>query len=186
MFIALTGLHRVGKSYFIKNIPVKFGFKVVDKKELLERICKSELGVNNWQEWYKEAFNNNPEMIVEKMLSYLSQEEDIILDSVHSNIEWSIIKKYIPNARLVYITALEEDRKERWEKKEISDLKIKDDQRLGFWHSFSEDISCLAADASWSINGSGSMELMEKSFFELIQKLNELEDKKNKVKKLIK
>ena len=44
MLIALTGLHASGKSYFANNIPVKYGFKVYNKKEVVKYICMEETG----------------------------------------------------------------------------------------------------------------------------------------------
>lgn len=185
MIIALTGLHSAGKSYFTQNIPGKYGFKVFSKKKIIEDLCKEETGRDDWNEWHKEEFEKNPEKITLKILSKLPLNDNIILDAVHSNLEWNIIHKYFPDSILTLITTFEVDRKERWNR-EI-DLNEADKKRINFWHSSGVEDICLLTKVSWALNGSAPLEQNELSFLELLNKINELkkEDIKmlNKIKK---
>lgn len=177
MFIALTGLHRAGKSHFLKNVPHKYGFTVLDKKQLLAYICKIETGRDDYAVWYAEEFNRDPYAMVKKMVDYIPTDQNIVLDAVHSNVEWYILKELVPNAKLMLVTALKEDRQERWDRVETEDLDKKDAKRIGFWHSDNPNLPCLLTDVSWTINGSGSIELIDLSFKELVGRMMELEEK---------
>lgn len=166
MLIALTGLHAAGKSFFASNIPHKFGFEVINKKELVEYICKEETGSEDWLTWYRNEFNKDPFKMTYKIISYLPTDKDIILDAVHSYKEWKIIKSINSEAMLVVITTPEEIRSKRWEK----DDNIKDIQRVKYWHSdYNGESGCLLAQASWSFNGAASLKTNEDSFRDLLK-----------------
>lgn len=185
MIIALTGLHSAGKSFFTKQVPEKHGFKVINKKELVAQLCKEEANREDWNDWYREQFNKDPYEMTMKILKALPSEDNIILDSVHSNLEWKIIKEIIPDATLILITAFNKDRKERWNSE--FNIEEKDNQRIEFWHSKNVEDKCLLTQVSWALNGSGTIELSEQNFIELVNylKKNNVEDG-IKIKRLIK
>jgi cytidylate kinase len=177
MLIAITGLHGSGKSYFANNIPIKFGFKVFNKKQIIEYICKKETNREDWDVWYRQEYRKDPYTITAKILSCLKLDEDIILDAVHSLEEWKIIQSIVENAALVVVTTPEYIRMQRREK----DDDIKDIQRIKYWHTNSEDsVECLLTKVSWSFNGGASMRTNEISFKELTDYLRDLEQEKQK------
>ena len=179
MIIALTGLHSAGKSYFTNNIPEKYGFKVYSKKKIIEQMCKEEANRDDWNEWHKEEFEKNPEKITLKILSRLPLGENIVLDSVHSNLEWDIIHNYYPDSILTFMACFESDRQQRW-KREVN-LEELDKKRIGFWHNSNVDNICLLTKVSWAFNGSASLEQNEKSFAELIDYIQKTKEKNKKV-----
>lgn len=176
MLIALTGLHAAGKSYFANNIPTKFGFKVYNKKEIVRYICEEENGGQDSTQWYREQFKNNPYEITKKILSYIDENEDIILDAVHSDLEWNIISSIRIDAEIVAIITPEFIRNKR---REDGDEQ-KDIQRIGHWHNGG---GCLMTKISWSFNGGAPLEINEKMFEEFINyiKKKELAIKENNV-----
>lgn len=162
MLIALTGLHASGKSYFANNIPVKFGFKVYNKKEIVKYICKEKTGREDWNEWYREEFNKNAYNVTNLILSYINLDENIILDAVHSDLEWRIISSIVPNAELIGIITPDFIRQQR---REEGDLE-KDEKRIKYWHNGG---GCLLTNLSWTINGGASLKINEEMFKEFLQ-----------------
>lgn len=162
MLIALTGLHASGKSYFANNIPVKFGFKVYNKKEIVKYICKEKTGREDWNEWYREEFNKNAYNVTNLILSYINLDENIILDAVHSDLEWRIISSIVPNAELIGIITPDFIRQQR---REEGDLE-KDEKRIKYWHNGG---GCLLTNLSWTINGGASLKINEEMFKEFSQ-----------------
>lgn len=165
MLIALTGLHAAGKSHFTHTIPEKFGFSVYNKKEVIVTICQNETGRKDWDVWYRDEFRKDPYLMTSKIISVIPKSENSILDSVHSYNEWQIIKQIREECFLSVVVTPKLIRSLRWEK----DDKIKDLQRIKYWHSvYGEELGCLLAEADWSFNGAASQELNEKGFKELI------------------
>lgn len=162
MLIALTGLHAAGKSYFANNIPVKFGFNVYNKKEIVKYICKEKTGREDWNVWYREEFNKNAYNITNLILSYINLDENIILDAVHSDLEWGIISSIVPNAELIGIITPDFIRQQR---REDGDLE-KDKNRIKYWHNGG---GCLLTNLSWTINGGASLQINEEMFKEFLQ-----------------
>lgn len=169
MLIALTGLHAARKTYFSSNIPPKYGFFVYNKKEIIKFICKESTGRDDWQQWYKEEFNKNAYQVTSKILSYLDLKDKIILDAVHSDLEWKIIKSIAKDAELVQITTPEFIRKQR---REVGDEE-KDKKRIGHWHNGG---GCLLSEVSWTFNGGASLELNEKIFQEFLKYMKNKEN----------
>lgn len=165
MFIAITGLHASGKSYFIHNIPEVYGFEVYDKKDIVKKLCRKETERNDYWEWYKEEYNKNPYDTTYKILSELPFDKNIILDAVHSYKEWKIIKSINKEAIIVLVTTPEMIRATRWEEGD----KEKDKIRIEYWHSdYEGESGCLLTEVSWSFNGAASLETNIASFEELI------------------
>lgn len=162
MLLAITGLHASGKSYFANNIPPKYGFKVYNKKDIVKHICKKETGREDWNEWYKEEFNKNAENMTRKIISYININENIVLDAVHSDLEWSIISNLVPNSELVGIITPELIRKSRQEEGDEE----KDKKRIKYWHNGG---GCLLANLSWCFNGGASIEINERMFEEFLE-----------------
>ena len=161
MFIALTGLHSAGKSYFANNIIAKYGFDICSKKELVHYICNEKTDRRDWAEWYKEEFHKDAYNITKVILSYLDLKQNIVLDAVHSDLEWKIIKSIVPEAELIGIITPEFIRKTR---REEGDLE-KDKKRISYWHNGG---GCLMTELSWTFNGGASLEINEKSFKEFL------------------
>lgn len=161
MFIALTGLHSVGKSYLANSIMSKYGFHIYSKKDVVRFICKERAGREDWDDWYREEFNKDPYKMTKLILSYLDLKKDIILDAVHSDLEWGIIKNEIPNAEIIGIITPEYIRKTRHEEGDVE----KDKLRIGYWHNGG---GCLMTELSWTLNGGASLEINEKSFEEFL------------------
>lgn len=162
MLIALTGLHASGKSYFANNIPVKFGFKIYNKKEIVKYICKESTGREDWAEWYREEFNKNAYNITNMILSNINLDENIILDAVHSDLEWGIISSIVPDAELIGIVTPDFIRQQRREEGDIE----KDKKRIKYWHNGG---GCLMTDLSWTINGGASLQINQEMFKEFLQ-----------------
>lgn len=162
MFIALTGLHSAGKSYFANNIISKYRFEICSKKDLVKYICKEKTGREDWREWYSEEFNKNAANITSVILSYLDLKQNIVLDSVHSDLEWKIIKSIVSEAELIGIVTPEFLRMGRREEGDIE----KDKQRIKYWHNGG---GCLMTELSWTFNGGGSLEINEKLFEEFLE-----------------
>ncbi len=165
MLIALTGLHGAGKTYFASNVPIKFGFKVYNKKEIIQYICKEKTGRSDWRQWYKEQFNKDAYKITEMILSYIDLNNNNILDSVHSDLEWQIISSIVPNSEIVGIVTPEFIREQR---REVEDEE-KDKQRIKYWHNGG---GCLMTYLSWTFNGGASLELNERLFAEFLDYLH--------------
>ena len=149
MLIAMTGLHGAGKSYFASNIPAKYGFKVYNKKEIIKFLCKKKTGRDDWGQWYKEEFNKDARNMTEMILSCIDLNEDVILDAVHSDLEWGIITSCVPNAELIGVITPEFIRQQRREPGDIE----KDKKRKEYWHNGG---GCLLAELSWTLNGGAS------------------------------
>lgn len=163
MLIALTGLHGLGKSYFANNIMAKYGFKIYNKKELLPYICKFTTGREDWRQWYREEFERDAEKVTTLMLSYINLNENIVIDSVHSPLEWNIISSKIEDAELVGIIAPEPIRMQRRKK----DDKEKDVKRINHWHNVEDE--CLMSNLDWVFNGGASLEINEQLFIEFLK-----------------
>lgn len=161
MFIALTGLHAAGKSYLSNNIMSKYGFNVCSKKDLVRYICREQTDREDWAEWYREEFNKDADKMTKLILSYLNLDEGIVLDAVHSDLEWKIIKSVIPDAELISVITPDFVRSKRREEGDID----KDKKRIGYWHNGG---GCLLAESSWTLNGAASLEINEKSFKEFL------------------
>ena len=161
MFVALTGLHSAGKSYLANSIMSKYGFHIYSKKDVVRFICKERTEREDWAEWYREEFNKDPYNMTKLILSYLDLKKDIILDAVHSDLEWGIIKNEIPNAEIIGIITPEYIRKTRHEEGDVE----KDKLRIGYWHNGG---GCLMTELSWTLNGGASSETNEKSFEEFL------------------
>lgn len=147
MFIALTGLHSAGKSYLANSIMSKYGFHIYSKKDVVRFICKERTEREDWAEWYREEFNKDPYNMTKLILSYLDLKKDIILDAVHSDLEWGIIKNEIPNAEIIGIITPEYIRKTRHEEGDVE----KDKLRIGYWHNGG---GCLMTELSWTLRRS--------------------------------
>lgn len=166
MLIALTGLHASGKSYFANNVPQKFGFKVYDKKMVVESICSEETSCTDYWSWYQYEYNKNPYEMTYKILSKLPLEENIILDAVHSYKEWKIIESIVPDSMIAVVTAPEAIRESRWDEGD----KEKDLKRIKYWHSdYNGEQGCLLTQVSWSFNGAASLETNEACFIDLLR-----------------
>ena len=163
MLIALTGLHGVGKSYFANNILAKYGFKIYNKKELLPYICKCTTGRDDWRQWYREEFERDAEKVTALMLSYINLSKNVVIDSVHSPLEWNIISSKVEDAELVGIIAPEPIRKQR--RKE--DDKEKDVKRISHWNNVENE--CLMSNLDWVFNGGASLEINEQLFIEFLE-----------------
>lgn len=178
MLIALTGLHGAGKTYFANNVPHKFGFEVFNKKEIVEKIYKTEYHDGNWKEWYYKEFNRNVYEITKKIIKKLPLEKNIVLDAIHNNIEWQTITEIVPRAVLAVITTPEQIRIHR---RDTGDDK-KDIKRIEYWHSKNgEESNCLLAHVSWSFNGAASILANEQSFNELVELMKKSENNKKNV-----
>ena len=161
MLIALTGLHSAGKSYLANNIMAKYGFEICSKKDLVRYICEEKTGRENWQEWYKEEFNKNAYEMTRLILSYLDLSENIVLDAVHSDLEWNIITSLVPGAELIGIITPNFIRKSRMEEGDLE----KDKKRIGYWHNGG---GCLMTELNWTFNGGASLEINQKLFEEFL------------------
>ncbi len=172
MLICLTGLHGAGKSYFSELIPLEFGFKIFSKKKELSRIYKLKTGKDNWQDWYQKEYSKDPRRITEFILSGIRNDDNTILDAIHSPIEWDIIKEKFPDACLAEVVTPESIRNQR-----ITTLDMeKDKKRISYWHSNNE---CLLTKVDWTFNGAASKDLNENSFQEFINyiKMRDIQDK---------
>ena len=111
-------------------------------------------------------FNNEPKVITEKILKEINDEK-VVLDAVHSFHEWKIIQEFYPKSLLAVVTTPTKVRNTR---EEIDD-KIKNIQRIKYWHSVYGDMhsSCLLSEAGWSFNGAGSLESQILSFGEMVR-----------------
>lgn len=182
MFIGITGLHGSGKTYFSNNIPTKYGFLVYYKNDIIADIYNH---VDNWEELYRKEYRTNPYNLIKNILSRLPLEEDILLDAVHNNREWNIIKSIIPNAKLILVTTPREIRVSR----RIQNTQ-KDEKRIQYWHNVNKDntVDCLLTQISWSFNGNASIENNQRNFEEFLEyaKKEEKEYIQNQLKELIK
>ena len=183
MLIALTGLHASGKSYFANNIPYKFGFKIYDKKKIVESICKEEIAyTDDYWSWYQQEYNKDPYKMTYKILSKLPLDENIILDAVHSYKEWKIIESIVPDSMIVAITTPEIIRESRWDEGD----KEKDIKRIKYWHSdYNGEHGCLLTQVSWSFNGGASLETNESCFADLVKFIDLEKNKKNSNKQKV-
>ena len=184
MLICFTGLHAAGKSYFLNKIPEYFDFKIFDKKQILRRLYFLETGKTDedWNLWYGQKFEEDPVAIVSRILACLPLEENVILDAVHSNYEWELIKGLVPDSHLGLIVTPPEEREIRWANRETipRDLKTFDKKRIKYWHNPKANNACLAAQASWTFNGAASEELIMHEFQEFLDYLAREKELKQK------
>lgn len=182
MFIALTGLHGAGKSYFSLNIAKSFNFMVYNKKEIVRKLCERATGnPDNWNRWYNDEYEKDPVAMTKRILYELPLEQNIILDAVHSNLEWDIIKSIVPDAALAVVITPYEIRKER---KGEYGIDKGDASRIRYWHTNGATTDCLLTSACWSFNGAASLETNLNSFNDFITYLASLEKEKTKIKKI--
>ena len=167
--LGITGLHAAGKSYMLERIPQKFGFTVYNKKEIIADLCEHATGSReDWGEWYKKEFNSEPESITFKILNRI-QGDKVIIDAIHSNREWSIIKQIQPGALLLNVTTPQIVRDAREEPGD----KIKNIQRIKYWHSiYGDTFGCLLSQVDWSFNGAASLKTNTEMFRELVRFIN--------------
>ena len=190
MLICFTGLHAAGKSYFLNKIPEYFNFKIFDKKQILRKLYFLDTGRTdeNWNLWYGQKFAEDPVGIVSRILSCLPLEENVILDAVHSNYEWEIIKSLIPDSHLALIVTPPQEREIRWANRETipRNLTALDKKRIKYWHNPKAENDCLPAQASWTFNGAASEELMVQEFQEFLAYLakEKQEQKPEDIRKL--
>ena len=170
MLVVLTGLHCSGKRYLTHNVPQKLGFKVFNKKDIVASLCKLEGKGEDWQLWYTEEFNKNPYVMTAKIIECLPIDENVVLDAVHSNIEWDIITQLVADSVLAVFISSDGDRKQRWASEK--DIFKKDAKRIGFWHTDIDRNDCLLVKIGWSFDGTASLEENEKHFRELIELQN--------------
>ena len=97
------------------------------------------------------------------MLSYINLSKNVVIDSVHSPLEWNIISSKVEDAELVGIIAPEPIRKQR--RKE--DDKEKDVKRISHWHNVENE--CLMSNLDWVFNGGASLEINEQLFIEFLE-----------------
>ncbi len=181
MLLAFTGLHSAGKSYIVNNIPQLYGFKVFDKKAVVRNICKSMTGRNDYMAWYGEEFEKDPVQMTSRILDALPLDEDIVLDAVHSNLEWEIIKELVPGSYLALVVTNKEIREERWElRTDDGSLEMADFKRLYYWHNKKGNSQCLVQYADWAFNGRGDLEFNKKTFEEFLKYAKEKEKVKEK------
>lgn len=182
MFIGITGLHGAGKSYFSHNIPTKYGFLVYYKNDIIADIYNH---VENWEELYRKQYKTNPYNLITNILSKLPLDKDVLLDAIHNNEEWNIIKSIIPSAKLILVTTPREVRVSR----RIENPK-KDEKRIQYWHNIKKDksIDCLLTQISWSFNGNASMQNNQRNFEEFLKYAKKEEKKyiQTQLKQLIK
>lgn len=167
--LAITGLHAAGKSFMLERVPKKFGYDVYNKKEVIADICEAVTGKREqWSEWYKKEFNENPAKMTFRILSQI-RSENAILDAVHSHREWKLIKEMYPDALLLSVNTPQIVRDTREEPED----KIKNIQRIKYWHSVYGDIlGCLLSEVDWSFNGAASLKSQTDSFAELVKFIN--------------
>ena len=170
MFIALTGLHCSGKSYFSSNLPPEFGYTVFRKCDIVETIFERE-GTENYSDshkWYNDQFENNPNNITIKIIEEVASFGDnVILDAVHSNLEWEIIKTIRPDAKLIEFVTPKSVREKRWESKYVLD--DKDASRINFWHNSKAQSRCLLTEVDWVFNGCASLNFNNECFREFLE-----------------
>lgn len=102
------------------------------------------------------------------ILSCIDFSENVILDAVHSDLEWGIITSCVPNAELIGVITPEFIRKQRREPGDIE----KDKKRKEYWHNGG---GCLLAELSWTLNGGASLEFNDKAFQEFLQYIHKKE-----------
>lgn len=170
MFIGMTGLHGSGKSYFAHNVAEKYGFSVYYKNDVIAEIYKDN---EDWIDLYRREYQKDPYNITMNILSRLPLDKDIILDAVHNNDEWEIIKSVIPEAMLILVTAPKEIRINRW-KKDCEG----DEKRIKYWHKIKKEnsVDCLLTKVSWSFNGNSSIENNQRNFEEFLEYAKQKED----------
>ena len=193
MLIGFTGLHAAGKSYFLNRLSERFGFKVYDKKQILRRLYFQETGKTDekFNLWYGDKFQEDPYAILERILSFIPEDEDAILDAIHSSYEWEIIEDLRPESYLALMVTPRELREIRWTQREINpsiDLTSHDNKRLVYWHNQHAERSCLPAHASWAFCGAATEELNVRSFGEFLNYIKNKEEinKPENVQKLVK
>jgi len=169
ILLGITGLHAAGKSYMLQRVPKEFGFTVYNKKEVIADICELVTGDReNWSDWYKKEFNDNPAKMTFRILSRL-QGDKVILDAVHSHREWQLIKQVNPAALLLNVTTPQQVRDTREEPGD----KIKNIQRIKYWHSvYGDTFGCLLSEVDWSFNGAAPLESQKQSFRDLMHFIN--------------
>lgn len=169
MLLAFTGLHSAGKSYFVSNVPEEYGFKVYNKKEIVKQLCKEQTGRDDYMAWYGERFEKNPVEMTSLIINRLPLNEDVVLDAVHSNLEWEIIKQLVPESYLILIVTLDSIRKERWNLRgENIEMDVANKKRVNYWHNIKGDNQCLLQYVDWAFNGGSSIETNKLSFEDFI------------------
>ena len=192
MLIGLTGLHRAGKSHFRKSgVAEKYGFLVVNKKQVVVDLFTAACGNRTmenlddenfndsiiWKDantWYGQQMKENPIYITELIVDSAIEKygEDILLDAIHNNLEWDIIKKHLPDSALLLFATPKEIRDQRCGTDSITEADNKNLRRLSFWTS-SKELPSLPCMASWCINGALPMEEIEQNFASFVGFLKE-------------
>lgn len=98
MFIALTGLHCSGKSYFSSNLPSSYNFSVYNKNKILDKLYDEyadKFIFLDSNSWYNYIYELNPYSATAMIINEIYLSDNIILNAVHSNLEWEIIKQKI-------------------------------------------------------------------------------------------
>lgn len=141
--------------------------------------------IENWRKFWYDIQNEKQLISLRKIgenkktqsycLANIFKEDNLILDAVHSNLEWEIIKMMIPNAELVEFVTPKKVREER----RISKYKLdaKDSSRIKYWHNPNGVSKCLISDVDWVFNGVLPNELNLLRFEEFISFSNSLKYK---------
>lgn len=159
-YIALCGLHGAGKSFLAQKINSLQKWKVIEKRAALKQLHRqhfSDFGTYDpdWDSWYKSIYKKTDSAtILNRILSSFAlndTDQFIIIDSVHTIDEWSVLQERDPRSKLLLVCAPEAVRHSR-----MDEPPEMDDRRAHYWH---RDTSCLMRYVDWAITSTVSEDL---------------------------
>lgn len=173
MLIAVTGLHKAGKTTLTNIIKSQFDFKVIRKIDILREVYSQENSYMNIDTWQKYHYKKNTYEFTKKLFKdRFDEKENVVLDAIYNPNELYALKDLYPSVilasvitpRSVIITRGQADI-------EHDDIYRANCSRQFFFHvdnSNHPSHNCLLAEADWSFNGVDTEENIKQSFRNLM------------------
>lgn len=152
--LALTGLHGSGKSHLSKLVSMRFGWRVLVKRDLLRQIHAQIGFTEQWEDWYRRQYATVGAINLTAQFVDLLPHGDVILDAVHNLDEWRIIKSLRPSSVLAAVIAPASVRAMR----NHGEDPTLDVRRVGYWHATEQEPGCLMSECDWCFNGAADPE----------------------------
>lgn len=155
-FVALCGLHDAGKSAVASRLASQVpGCVVVTKLDVLRALhAKQATPGVNWYDWYRTKYlEEGPSIVMQQVIDQVlldvpSGTNMLVIDAVHSAIEWRTLRERFP-AALVLVASPPDVRLVR----RHGYLALEDDvRRIRFAHD-ADMVDCLFASADWVVPG---------------------------------
>lgn len=178
MIIALTGLHRAGKTTITSRMQEEFNFQVIKKIDLLEKEYKKEATSLDFESWMQKSYQNDAYAFSKRLFANIPLNQKTVIDALYNANEWQALKDmYKKHAMLINVVTPQDV----IEKRCVNDdnhknIKEANDRRIKFFHIGNNNSShskCLLAEADWSLSGLDTKENFINNFKSILKYYSE-------------